>query len=166
LSDDVIHGGLEHLSDNYKRHNLANIYTEMENIRGEIRNGMAVDLQQIENKIMGLFDQLEEAVYTVSEKHNQLVRDAGSEVELLESKLRELQSKVDELNNKPTTVEAYQSRPVSSEKIYGDHYMYLPKPKIEICGNGKVTITFEKDWTDMEKSNFLTDMKAKIIKGK
>ena len=77
LPDDVIAGGLEHLSDNYKRHNLANIYTEMENIRGEIRNGMAIDLQQVEHKIMGLFDKLEEAVHTVSEKHNQLVRDAG-----------------------------------------------------------------------------------------
>ncbi|MCK5610586.1 NUDIX hydrolase [Candidatus Pacearchaeota archaeon] len=165
LPDDAIHGGLEHLSDNYKKHNLANIYTEMENIRGEIRNGMAVDLQQVEHKIMGLFDQLEEAVHDVAEKHNQLVRDAGSEVEILEGKLRDLQSKVDELNSKPTTVEAYQARPVNNEKVYGDHYMYLPKPKIEVGGNGKVTITFEKDWTDMEKSNFLSDVKAKIIRG-
>lgn len=164
LPDDVIHGGLETLSDNYKRHNLANIYTEMENIRGEIRNGMAVDLQQVEHKIMGLFDKLEEAVHHVADRHNQLVRDAGSEIEELESKLRDLQNKVDELHSKPTTVEAYQTRPVSSEKVYGDHYMYLPKPKIEIGTNGKVVITFDKDWTDMEKSNFLTDMKARIIK--
>lgn len=163
LPDDAIHGGLEHLSDNFKRHNLANIYTEMENIRGEIRNGVAVDLQQVEHKIMNLFDKLEDAVHHVADKHNELARDAGSEIELLESKLRDLQSKVDELNSKPTTVEAYQTRPVSSEKIYGEHYFYLPKPSIEIEPNGKIKIIFNKDWTDMEKSNFLTDMKARII---
>lgn len=163
LPDDEIYGGLNQLSDNYKKHNLANIYTEMENIRSEIRMGNAVDLQQVEHKIMALFDKLEEAVYNVADKHNQLVRDAGTEVEELESKLRSLQSKIDEIQDKPATVEAYQTRPVSSEKVYGDHYMYLPKPKITIGSNGKVIITFEKDWTDMEKSNFLSDMKAKII---
>ena len=36
LSNDAIHGGLNELTDNYKKHNLANIYTEMENIRQEI----------------------------------------------------------------------------------------------------------------------------------
>ena len=44
--------------------------------------------------------------------------------------------------------------------------MYLPKPKVEIGPSGKITITFESDWTDMEKSNFLTDMKARIIEDK
>ena len=163
LSDDAIHGGLEHLSDNYKKHNLANIYTEMENIRGEIRNGVAVDLQQVEHKIMALFDKLEEAVHNVAEKHNQLVTDAGSEVEILEGKLRELQSKIDELNSKPTTVEAYQTQPVSGTQVHNEHYSYLPKPKIEVNTNGKVIITFDGDWTNMEKSNFLGDMKANII---
>ena len=112
---------------------------------------------------MGLFDKLEEAVHSVAQKHNQLVRDAGTEVDELESKLKLLQQKVDELNSKPTTVEAYQTRPVSSEKIYDSHYMYLPKPKIIVSGDGKIVITFEKDWTDMEKSNFLSDMRAKVI---
>ena len=163
LSDDAIHGGLNQLSDNYKKHNLANIYTEMETIRHEIRNGMAVDLQQVEHKIMGLFDKLEEAIHNVTGKHNQLVTDAGSEVEMLENKLKELQHKVDELHNKPTTVEAYQTKPVSSERVYDDHYMYLPKPKITIGAGGKIVITFNQDWTDMEKSNFLHDVKAKII---
>ena len=115
---------------------------------------------------MGLFDKLEEAIHCVADKHNQLVRDAGTEVEQLEGKLRELQNKVDELSSKPTTVEAYQTRPVSSEQVYGEHYMYLPKPKITIGGNGKIVITFDKDWTDMEKSNFLSDMKAKAVSKK
>ena len=163
LSDDAIHGGLDHLSDNYKKHNLANIYSEMENIRGEIRNGVAVDLQQVEHKIMSLFDKLEEAIHDVADKHNQLVSDAGSEVEILERKLKELQDKVDDLHNKPSTVEAYQSRPVSGSKVHDEHYMYLPKPQITVGANGKVVISFDQGWTDMEKSNFLSDMKAKIV---
>jgi ADP-ribose pyrophosphatase YjhB (NUDIX family) len=164
LPDDTIHGGLSQLSDNYKRHNLANIYTEMEAIRGEIRNGMAVDLQQVEKKIMGLFDKLENSIQCVADKHNQLANEAGKEVELLEEKLRDLQLKIDELNKKPTKVEAYQTKPVDGKKVYDDHYMYLPKPKIEVGANGKITISFDGGWTDMEKSNFLTDMKARIIK--
>ena len=42
--------------------------------------------------------------------------------------------------------------------------MYLPKPQISVGSDGKVVIAFAKGWTDMEKSNFLNDMKAKIIK--
>lgn len=164
LPDDEIFGGLNQLSDKYKKHNLANIYTEMENIRSEIRTGNAVDLQQVEHRIMALFDKLEESIYSVADKHNQLVRDAGTEIEELEGKLRSLQSKVDEFRDKPTTVEAYQTRPVSSEKVYGNHYMYLSKPEISIEPTGKITIKFAKDWTDMEKGNFLVDMKAKAVK--
>lgn len=164
LPDDAIFGGLGHLSDNYKRHNLANIYSEMENIRGEIRNGTAIDLQQIEHKIMKLFDKLEDAVHEVADKHNELAQEAGSEIETLETKLRELQLKVDELSSKPTKVEAYQANPVSGKKVYDEHYFYLPKPSIEIEPNGKIRITFNKEWSDLDKSNFLTDMKARVIK--
>jgi len=166
LPDDAITGGLNSLSDNYKKHNLANIYTEMNNVRQEIRQGNAVDLQQIEQKIMKLFDKLEESVHEIAGQHNKLTRDAGDEVEQLENKLRELQLKVDELSNKPSTVEAIQTRPANADKIYGTHYMYLPKPTVKICPNGNISITFDKDWTDMEKSNFLNDMKAKIVKNK
>jgi len=164
LPDDAIIGGLNHLSENYTKHNLANIYTEMEHIRGEIRGGMAVDLQQVEQKIMKLFDTLEDAVHHITDKHNKLTRDAGTEIETLEFKLRELQTKVDELGDKPSKVEAYQTANVNPDKVYNNHYMYLHRPKVEIEGNGKITITFEKDWSDLDKSNFLTDVKAKIIK--
>ena len=166
LPDDAISGGLTHLSDTYKKHNLANIYTEMNNVRQEIRQGNAVDLQQIEQKIMKLFDKLEESVHEIAGQHNKLTRDAGDEVEQLEVKLRELQLKVDELSDKPSTVEAIQTRPANADKIHGDHYMYLPKPTVKICPNGNISITFDRDWTDMEKSNFLNDMKAKIVKNK
>lgn len=166
LSDDAITGGLNNLSDKYKKHNLANIYTEMNNVRQEIRQGNAVDLQQVEQKIMKLFDKLEETMHEVAGKHNMLAREAGDEITNLESKLRELQTKVDELNSQPTTVEAYQTRDVSSEHVYDSHYTYLPKPTIKVSPHGGIVITFDKDWTDMEKSNFLNDMKAKIVKKK
>ncbi len=164
LPDDAIVGGLTHLSDNYKKHNLANIYTEMNNIRQEIRQGNAVDLQQIEHKIMTLFDKLEETMHEVASHHNKLAREVGDDVLQLENKLRELQMKVDELNSKPSTVEAIQTRPVNSDKVYGEHYFYLPKPYIEIEPTGKIKISFSKEWSGLDKSNFLNDMKAKVPK--
>jgi len=164
LSDDAIFGGLNHLTENYKKQNLANIYTEMENIREEIRHGNAVDLQQIEEKMMKLFDKLEETTHKIVEQHNKLAEDAGNDVEILEAKLRELAVKVDELSKKPESVEAYQSKPISPDKVYDSHYMYLPKPEIHVEPNGKIKIVFNKDWTNMEKSNFLNDMKANIIR--
>lgn len=166
LPDDAIFGGLEQLSENYKKHNLANIYTEMENIRKEIRTGNAVDLQQVEDRIMKLFDKLENSVLTIIDKHNQLNEDAGKEIEVLETKLRELQEKVDQLGKKPSQVEVVQSKNVDPKKIYDNQYMYLPRPKIEVTKEGSVTISFDKEWTDLEKSNFLTDMKARIVKKK
>ena len=164
LSDDAIHGGLNQLTENYKKQNLANIYTEMENIREEIRHGNAVDLQQIEEKMMRLFDKLEETTHQVVAQHNKLNEDAGNYVMSLEAKLRELAMKVDELGKKPEAVEAYQTKPISADKVYDSHYMYLNKPQIEIEPNGRIKICFDKDWTNMEKSNFLQDMKAKIIR--
>lgn len=164
LSDDIIHGGLAHLTENYTKHNLANIYTEMENIRQELRHGNAVDLQQVEEKMMRLFDKLEETTHKVIEQHNKLTEDVGNDVEMLEAKLRDLANKVDELGKQPESVEAYQSKPVSPDKVYDSHYMYLPKPEICVEPNGKIKISFGKDWTDMEKSNFLNDMRANIIR--
>ena len=164
LSDDAIHGGLAHLTENYTKNNLANIYTEMENIREEIRHGNAVDLQQIEEKMMKLFDKLEETTHHVISQHNKLSQDSGKEIEILEEKLRELANKVDELSKKPEEVEAYQTKPISGDKVYDSHYLYLPRPEIHIEPNGKIKIAFNQEWTDMEKSNFLKDMKANIIR--
>lgn len=164
LSDDAIHGGLNNLTEKYRKENLANMYSEMENIREEIRHGHAVDLQQVEEKMMRLFDKLEETTHKVIEHHNKLAEEAGNDVENLEARLRELANRVDELGKKPESVEAYQTRPVSADKVYDSHYMYLPKPEIQIEPNGKIKICFNKDWTDMEKSNFLKDMKANIIR--
>jgi ADP-ribose pyrophosphatase YjhB (NUDIX family) len=164
LPDDAIFGGLGELSENYRKHNISNIHAEMENIRQEIRNGAAVDLQQVEHRIMQLFDKLENSMLVIVDKHNQLNEDAGKEIDILESKLRELQEKVDELNKKPSSVEVIQSKKVDPKKIYDNQYMYLPKPKIEISPEGKISISFDKEWTDLEKSNFLSDMKARIIR--
>lgn len=164
LPDDAIAGGLNELTSNYTKHNLANIYTEMENIREEIRNGNAVDLQQVEDKIMRLFDKLEDQMHTVVDQHNKLAQDAGKEIETLEQRLKELALKIDEMSKKPSTVEAYQTGKVSPDKVYNNHYNYLTKPTVSVDPSGKISITFDKEWSDMEKSNYLNDLKAVLIK--
>jgi len=167
LTDDDVHGGLNNLVDNYKRHNIANIYEEMEHIRSTIRNGVAVDLQQVEHRIMTLFDRLEELVHTLTEKHNSLAHQAGDEVDELERKLRELQSKIDDMGKKPERVEAFSANPPNKDEVIDNFYPYLSRPKVEIMPNGKITIMFGSDWQHLEKENFLTDMRAKTIsKGK
>ncbi len=164
LEDDAIHGGLGELIDNYKKHNIADIYQEMENIREEIRHGNAVDLQQTEKKIMKLFDKLEEHMKEVADKHNQLAEEAGADVDMLEEKLRQLQTKVDELGRQPSTVEAYSTNPADPKDLLDIDYCYLPKPQIEISPNGKIRITFGEAWTHMDQQNFLRDMRAKVKK--
>lgn len=164
LDDDVVHGGVQSLIENYKRHNIGNIYQEMETIREQIRNGMAVDLQQVETRIMKLFDKLEDVVHTVSEKHNHLAQLAGTEIDELESKLRALQSKIEDMGKGPETVHAISSHRPNVARIHDDNYPYLPRPQVEISPNGAIKITFGSDWTDLEKQNFLHDMRAKAVK--
>jgi 8-oxo-dGTP pyrophosphatase MutT (NUDIX family) len=164
MGDDVIHGGVQTLIENYKRHNIGNIYQEMETIREQMRNGMAVDLQQVEARIMKLFDKLEETIHSVSDKHNHLAGLAGSEIDELERKLRDLQNKIEEMERVPETVTAYSAQPMNPARIHDENYPYLPRPQVEISPNGKIRITFSHDWTDLEKQNFLHDMKAKAVK--
>lgn len=45
-------------------------------------------------------------------------------------------------------------------------YSYLSKPTVYIEPNGKIKITFDKDWSHMDKSNFLKSMKYIINKKK
>ena len=162
LSDDAIHGGLSHLVDNYKRHNLGEIYQEMETIREQMRNGVAVDLQQAEAKILKLFDRLEETTHELAEKHNKLAQAIGKDIDELEAKLRELQSKLEE-PRKAKTVEAFSTHPADSNKVHDKLYSYLTKPRVEISPNGKITISFGDDWEDLERSNFLEDLRAKVV---
>jgi 8-oxo-dGTP pyrophosphatase MutT (NUDIX family) len=164
LPDDAIEGGLSHLMDNYRKHNIVSIYGEMENIREEIRNGNAVDLQQVEQKIMKLFDKLEQNVLSMMDKHNVLNTDAGKAIDELEQKLISLQSKIDELSKKPVTVEAYSSSPENDKKIHQEYYSYLSKPQVVISPTGQITISFSHDWTHHDRGNFLQDMKARVIK--
>lgn len=164
LKDDVIHGGLHHLIDNYKRHNIGNIYTEMETIRENIRNGVAVDLQQTEAKILSLFDKLEETIHALVGKHNKLAQDVGCDIDELEAKLRDLQSKVEGFSKKPEKVEAYSANPANKDEVHETFYPYLPKPRVEIDPSGKITILFGSEWQHLEKENFLKDLRAKVIK--
>lgn len=164
LSDDVIEGGLSELIENYRKHNIVNIYSEMENIREEIRHGMAVDLQQVEQKIMKLFDKLEQNVLSITDKHNLLNSDSGKAIDELEAKLQALQSKVDELSKKPVTVKAYSSTPENDRKIHQEFYPYLPRPEVKISPDGHISISFGSEWTPIERQNFLKDMKARVVK--
>lgn len=164
IADDAVHGGLHNLVDNYKRHNLGEIYQEMETIREQIRNGVAVDLQQVEAKILKLFDRLEEATHELQGAHNKLAQEVGKDMDELEAKLRELQAKLDEKETrKPKTVEAYSTNPADSNKVHDRLYSYLTKPRVEIHPTGKITISFGDDWEDMERGNFLEDMRARVI---
>lgn len=164
LPDDAVQGGVHSLIENYKRHNIGNIYQEMETIREQIRNGVAIDLQQVESKVMSLFEKLEDVVHNLTSKHNELAQLAGTEIDELERKLRDLQFKIDEMGKKPETVEAYSVHRPNPSKIHDENYPYLPRPQVEISPNGKIKITFGSEWTDLEKQNFLTDLKAKAIK--
>lgn len=164
LDDDYIEGGLNVLTENYKRHNIGNIYEEMETIREQIRNGVAVDLQQVESRILKLFEKLQNLIQTISAKHNKLANDAGNDLDDLERKLRELQNKIEQMEKKPEMVEAYSSNPANKDRVLDDYYPYLSRPTVEIMPNGKMTILFKSDWEEMEKSNFLRDLRAKVIK--
>ena len=47
-----------------------------------------------------------------------------------------------------------------------EYYEYLSKPRVVIKPTGHIIIDFGSDWTHDDKTNFLTDMKAKAIKEK
>lgn len=164
LDDSSIEGGIDALMDHYKKHNIVNIYGEMENIREEIRNGNAIDLQQVEHKIMKLFDKLESTIHDVVDKHNSLMHDSGANLDDIEAKLKDLQDRVEQLNKKPATVQAYSPTPDKHNQIYDEYYTFLPKPSIAISPSGHMTISFGSGWTVSERENFLNDMKARVIK--
>lgn len=164
IPDDAVHGGINELIEHYKRHNIGNIYAEMETIREQMRNGMAVDLQQVEARVMKLFDKLEEYVHEVAGKHNELAQQASNELDELEQKLRELQNKIEAMEKKPETVEAFSVNPPNKDHVIDNFYSYLSRPRVEISPNGRIIISFGEDWQNLEKENFLKDMRAKIIK--
>lgn len=164
LTDDAIHGGINELVDNYRKHNLAEIYREMENIREEIRQGNAVDLIQVEANVMKLFDKLENFTHSIAEQHNKLCDDASSEIERLESKLLTLQTSIDVLHSQPKTVEAYSSNPANEDAVYSEGFFYLPRPSVTIERCGRIKIQFDKEWSPLDKDNFLNDMRAKVVK--
>jgi len=164
ISDDAIEGGLNALTENYRKHNIANIYSEMETIRSDIRNGMAVDLQQVEQRIMKLFDRMETNLLSVVDGHNKLMEESGDEIDNLHSKLLDLQVKLDELSKKPTQVEAYSAHPANPTHVYQEGYIYLPKPSVVVHPDGRIVISFNEDWSSMDRENFLKDMRAKALK--
>jgi 8-oxo-dGTP pyrophosphatase MutT (NUDIX family) len=96
----------------------------------------------------------------------ELCEDAGNELQLLESKLLELQNKVEEMHSGPATVEAFSANPANPDKVYNNEYMYLPRPQVTIEPSGKIKITFGDEWNQYDKENFLKDLRAKAVKDK
>jgi hypothetical protein len=127
---------------------------------------MAVDLQQVEQKMMKLFDKLENVVTDIASNHNKLGADAGSAIDELENKLISLQSKIDHMSKQPVTMEAYSTAPQNDSKLHSEYYPYLSKPQVVIDPSGKITISFASDWAHMERENFLKDMRARAINKK
>lgn len=164
LDNSIIEGGLQHLIDKYKKHNISNIYSEMENIREEIRQGNAVDLQQVEKRIMKLFDKLENKLLNVVDNHNHLADMAGKDIDEVESKLLDLQRKIEGLGSKPKIIQAYHDPAISPSVVHRQSYPYLPRPIITVSPNGSLKIEFAEGWTPMEQQDFLKDLRAKIIK--
>ena len=164
LADDTITDGIKKLVHNYRSYNIADIYDEMESIREEIRHGNAVDLQQIEHRLMSLFDKLEDRMSMFRDKHNSLASSVGDEIDEIEKKLMSLQSSVEEMSKRPSKVEAYSSNPPNPRSVLSEYYSYLSKPKVVISPTGHITIDFNSDWMPSDKENFLQDMRAKVVK--
>jgi hypothetical protein len=125
---------------------------------------MTVDIQQVEQRMMKLFDKLDSTLLDVVDKHNTLNNDAGDAIDVLEDKLRVLQEKIEQMNKQPVTVDAYSSSPSDSGKVHSDYYPYLSRPSVTISPDGHIKISFDSDWTYMERENFLQDMKARVVK--
>ena len=164
LSDSVIEDGISKLVNNYRSYNIADIYDEMESIREEIRQGNAVDLQQAEQKIMGLFDRLEDQLDLFKDKHNSLASRLGDELDEIESKLTSLQDTIDKMSRKPSKVEAFSTDPANPREILSQYYEYLSRPKVVINPTGHIIIDFKSDWLSDDKENFIQDLRAKAIK--
>lgn len=164
LSDDTILDGINKLVNNYRSYNIADIYDEMESIREEIRSGNAVDLQQAEQKILRLFDSIEEKLDIFRDRHNALASKVGDEIDEIENKLIALQGTIDKLSAKPSKIEAYSSDPPNPNTILSQYYEYLSKPQVLISPTGHISISFGVDWHSSDRENFLQDMRAKVIK--
>lgn len=164
MSDSVIDDGLKHMISNYRHHNLADIYDEMESIREEVRHGAAVDLQQIEDRVGKLIDKLDERLDDMSDKHNSLSRALGADIEEIEAKLKELRGNFDP--NKKSSITAITSESPNIDRVLNSFYEYLSKPSVTIEPSGKIHISFSQDWSKLDQSNFLSDLKAKALKGK
>jgi hypothetical protein len=158
--------GLQALADNYKNYNLSDIYDEMENLREEIRNGVVVDLQQVENKIFNLFNKLDEVIKEISSKYNEFNSDVGDEIDFLHSKIQEIQLKLNSLIEQNNQKEISISAQRNPDVIYGKLYNYLPKPNITINPDGTINIKFTEEWNNIDQLDFLKSIRARMTKSK
>ena len=166
LGDDAINGAVNELMDNYRKYSIKNIYTEIETVKEQIRRGTNIDLQQVEQRIMKLFDKLNSEVEDISTKHSTLVNTADEEIDSLHEKLEELQRKIDEISMQPTEITAMVPNPNATDRIFKGGYYYLTKPDVDQDASGKIRFLFKSDWNEFDKENFLEDLRARIISKK
>lgn len=163
LPDSILDDGIEKMISNYRNHNLADIYDEMESIRQEVRHGTAVDLQQIEHRVGKLIDKLESKLDYFADKHNELARALGSDLDEIENKLKELRAKSEPMDKKTVVTAVTQDKP-NVDRVVDTFYPYLSKPVVTIEPSGRIQISFSSDWSSLDQSNFLKDLKAKVSK--
>lgn len=167
LPDEVIESGITELIDRYRRYQLGEIYDEMETIRQQIRDGVAIDLQQVEIRIMTLIDQLDRRLNEMEESFSERETKIKTDLNELESKLKELKLKLQSLESKPKSIEIPIAQemlsPIDTNIVHGVNYSYMSRPKIERSSKS-FKITFGPDWSDAEKEAFLRDLRARIIR--
>jgi 8-oxo-dGTP pyrophosphatase MutT (NUDIX family) len=163
VPDEIIEQGLGRMVHNYREHNLSDVYDEMENIREEIRHGNAVDLSKIEERIGKLIDTLDSKLEDMSEKHNSLARALGADIDAIEEKLKQLRSSTPIVESS-SKITAILDQDKDMNLILRSFYEYLSRPSIAIEPNGRVNINFNNDWSNLDKTNFLQDLKAKVLK--
>jgi 8-oxo-dGTP pyrophosphatase MutT (NUDIX family) len=163
MPDSVVDDGLSRMISNYRHYNLADIYDEMESIREEVRHGMAVDLQQVEERMGKLIDKLEERLDVTSDKHNDLSRALGADIDEIEAKLKQIRSNV-KVTPESSSISAVVSEKPDVKSVLSNFYEYLSKPSVTIEPSGRIHITFAHDWSNLDQGNFLTDLKAKALK--
>lgn len=165
ISDETLDESIKLMINHYRHANLSSIHDEIMDVREDIRSAAITEVQQLELRLMGLFDDLDEMLNEIAHCHNLLNSNVGSEIDDLKAQLLELQNQVDELSNSGNQMEGYTSSTKSPKKIHEDEYPYLSRPSVVISPNGKITISFNNDWTNMEKVNYLKDLDV-ILKKK
>jgi hypothetical protein len=154
IDDKDIKEKLKGLIQDYKQNSISNIYDEVQNIRQEMRNGTAVDLQQVEAKMLKLIEQLKET----TEKEHTTYQDR------LDSLTNELQSIKNILLHSISGAPTYGiPNPTFRDPYMMDPYSSFSRPTVTHLPNKIIRIVFNKDWPSIKKSEYLKDANLKKV---